>query len=50
LAAYASRLDFAAQDLFETDVNNLELPVRDLQTNNGTGKGQSYSWYFENIH
>jgi hypothetical protein len=39
LAAYASRLDFAAPNLFETDVKKLEVPIRDLKTDNGNGQG-----------
>ncbi|KAN0104936.1 hypothetical protein V8E51_010681 [Hyaloscypha variabilis] len=38
LAAYASRLDFAAPNLFETDVKKLEVPIRDLKTDNGNGQ------------
>lgn len=41
LAAYATRLDFAVPNLFETDVKRLEVPIRDLQTDNGNGEGLS---------
>ena len=50
LAAYATRLDIAAQDLFETDINKVEVPIRDLKTYNGTGKGSSVKYTSENMH
>ncbi len=39
LEAFAKRLDFAAPNLFETDAKKWEIPIRDLQTDNGMGKG-----------
>jgi len=39
LAAYATRLDLVAQDLFERDISQLEVSFRDLKTDNGKGKG-----------
>lgn len=41
LKAYAARLDFAAPNIFETDFKQLEVPIRDLKTDNGDGKGLS---------
>lgn len=39
LTAYARRLDFAAPNLFETDVNKLEVPIQDLKTDDGNREG-----------
>lgn len=38
LAAYATRLDLAAGNLFETDINKVDVPIRDLKTDNGAGQ------------
>lgn len=39
LTAYATRLDFATPNLFETDIKRLEVPIRDLKTDDGNGEG-----------
>lgn len=43
LAAYESRLDSADHDLFEKEGGILEVPIRDLNTDNGTGQGMTIS-------
>jgi hypothetical protein len=50
LAAYATRLDFAAPYLFETDVEKVEVPIRDLKTDNGNGQGMSTYAHSESVH
>ncbi|KAE8445815.1 hypothetical protein EG329_012873 [Mollisiaceae sp. DMI_Dod_QoI] len=55
LAAYAMRLDFVAPNLFVTDVAEVDVPIRDLQTNDGNGEelhklninmpGELTSWF-----
>ncbi|PVH76551.1 hypothetical protein DL98DRAFT_425443 [Cadophora sp. DSE1049] len=49
LTAYAKRLDFAASNLFERDVNRLEVLIRDLQTDDDLVVSESRSLLKSNM-
>lgn len=40
LKEYQRRLDTAAEDLLETDLQKVEITFRDFKTDNGAGKGR----------